>query len=52
LLVVAAGLYHGLNGLRVAFTSFGLGVAQQRRIFYGLLILTVVGSLIFAVRMF
>jgi succinate dehydrogenase / fumarate reductase cytochrome b subunit len=51
LLVVAAGLYHGLNGLRVAFTSFGIGVTQQRWIFYGLLILTVVGSLIFAVRM-
>jgi succinate dehydrogenase / fumarate reductase cytochrome b subunit len=52
LLVVAAGLYHGLNGLRVAFTSFGVGVAHQKRIFYGLLALTVVCVAVFALRMF
>lgn len=52
LLVVGAGLYHGLNGLRVALTSLGIGVAQQRRLFVGLLVLTAVAGLVFAVRMF
>jgi succinate dehydrogenase / fumarate reductase cytochrome b subunit len=52
LLVVAAGLYHGLNGLRVAFSSFGIGVAHQRRIFYGLLLLVIVATAAFALRMF
>lgn len=52
LLVVVAGLYHGLNGLRVALTSFGIGVARQRTLFYGLLALVVLGGLAFALRMF
>ena len=51
LLVVAAGLYHGLNGLRVACSSFGIGVAHQKQIFYGLLALVIVATAIFALRM-
>jgi succinate dehydrogenase / fumarate reductase cytochrome b subunit len=51
LLVVVGGLYHGLNGLRVALTSFGVGVARQKLLFYGLLALVVVGGAVFAVRM-
>jgi DNA-binding SARP family transcriptional activator len=50
LLVVVGGLYHGLNGLRVALTSFGIGVARQRALFYGLLALVVVASALFALR--
>jgi succinate dehydrogenase / fumarate reductase cytochrome b subunit len=52
LLVVAGGLYHGLNGLRVALTSFGVGVARQKLLFYALLALAIGGAAIFAVRMF
>jgi len=51
LLVVVAALYHGLNGLRVALTSFGVGVAHQKALFYGLLVLVAAGGLLFAVRM-
>lgn len=51
LLVITGGLYHGLNGLRVALTSFGVGVAHQRWLFYGILILVIGGGAIFAVRM-
>lgn len=52
LLVVLAGLYHGLNGLRIAATSFGIGVRHQRAIFYVLLAMVLAGGLIFALRMF
>jgi succinate dehydrogenase / fumarate reductase cytochrome b subunit len=51
LLVVVGGLYHGLNGLRIALTSFGVGVAHQRRLFYALLVLVVIGGATFALRM-
>jgi succinate dehydrogenase / fumarate reductase cytochrome b subunit len=51
LFVVVGGLYHGLNGLRIALTSFGVGVAHQRRLFYVVLAVVLIGSAIFAVRM-
>jgi succinate dehydrogenase cytochrome b subunit len=51
LLVVVGGMYHGLNGLRVALTSFGVGVAHQKQLFYALVALVIVGGAIFAVRM-
>ncbi len=52
LLVVAGGLFHGLNGLRVAATSIGIGVRHQRLLFGIVLLASVVGSLVFAARMF
>ena len=52
LLVVLAGLYHGLNGLRVAATSLGVGVRYQGLLFAGVLLITLAGGLIFAARMF
>lgn len=52
LLVVAAGLYHGLNGLRVAATSLGIGVRHQRLLFALVVLVAVAGSLVFAIRMF
>ena len=51
LLVVVGGLYRGLNGLRVALTSFGVGVAHQKLLFCAVLAVVVVGGAIFAVRM-
>lgn len=51
-LVVTAGLIHGLNGLRIALTSFGIAVPYQKQIFTGLFAIAVIGSLIFGFRMF
>jgi succinate dehydrogenase / fumarate reductase cytochrome b subunit len=51
-LVVAACLLHGLNGLRIAITSFALGVSHQRKLFYIFIGLAAAGCLYFAVRMF
>jgi succinate dehydrogenase / fumarate reductase cytochrome b subunit len=51
-LVITAGFIHGLNGIRIALTSFGVGVQRQRQLFITLLTIAIIGSLIFAVRMF
>jgi succinate dehydrogenase / fumarate reductase cytochrome b subunit len=51
-LVIAAGLIHGLNGIRIAMTSFGWGTTRQRQILIGMLALAVAGTIYFAVRMF
>ena len=50
-LVVAAGLIHGLNGLRIVLTSLGIAIPFQKQIFIGLMGIAVIGSLIFAWRM-
>jgi len=51
-LVVVAGIYHGLNGIRVGLTSFGIGVPSQKQLFYVVLVVAVIGSIFFAVKMF
>ena len=52
LLVVVAGLFHGLNGLRLVLTSFGVGVPYQRQMLYGVGVVVVLAGAVFAVRMF
>ena len=52
LLVIFGALYHGLNGLRIALTSFGIAVPYQRQLFYGIFLITIISSVIFAIRMF
>jgi succinate dehydrogenase / fumarate reductase cytochrome b subunit len=52
LLVVAAALFHGLNGIRVILTSFGIGVPAQKQLWFALMALAVIVILVFAVRMF
>ncbi len=52
LLVIAAGFIHGLNGVRVALTSFGVGVRRQKLLFASLMTLALAGTLFFAYRMF
>lgn len=52
LLVVAGGIIHGLNGIRIGLTSFGIGVRYQKQIFIGLMAVAIAGILFFAVRMF
>jgi succinate dehydrogenase / fumarate reductase cytochrome b subunit len=52
LLVVAAGILHGLNGVRIVLTTFGVSVTQQKALFYTLMVVAVVAILIFGIRMF
>ena len=52
LLVVAAGLIHGLNGIRIALTSFGVGVRRQQALFWALMALAAAGTLFFGYKMF
>lgn len=50
--VVAAAILHGLNGIRIVLTSFGIGVTRQKQLFYGFMILAVLIILIFTARMY
>lgn len=52
LLVIAAGLIHGMNGIRIALTSFGIGVRRQKAIFIVCMLAAVVGTSYFAYRLF
>ena len=52
LLVVAAGILHGLNGIRIILTTFGVSVTQQKSLFYTLMFIAVIAILIFGIRMF
>ena len=51
-LVVLGGMLHGLNGLRIAFTSLGNGAAYQKPLFYAMMSLALVVILYFGIRMF
>lgn len=50
--VIAGALIHGLNGIRIAMTSFGWGTTRQRQILVGMLILSIAGTIYFAIKMF
>ena len=50
--VIAGGIIHGLNGIRIALSSFGFGVRIQKQIFVGLMAVAAVGILVFAFSMF
>jgi succinate dehydrogenase / fumarate reductase cytochrome b subunit len=52
LLVVIAGLYHGINGIRIVLNSFGVGIASQKALLAGVVALTLIGSVYFALVMF
>src|SRR5512135_2264738 len=41
--VIAGGLIHGLNGIRIALTSFGIGSRQQLAIFAAMMGLALIG---------
>ncbi len=43
LMLVGAGLYHGLNGIRIILFDLGVGIRQQKAFFAGVLALSVVG---------
>ncbi len=50
--VIAGGLIHGLNGIRVGMTSFGIGVTRQKVLFAGLMLIALVGLVFFGIKMF
>ena len=52
LLVVAAGIIHGLNGIRILLTTFGVGVTRQKQLFYALMAIALIIILVFGLRMF
>jgi succinate dehydrogenase / fumarate reductase, cytochrome b subunit len=52
LLVVAAGILHGTNGIRITLTSFGILVRYQVHIFIITLILSIAAIVYFAYFMF
>jgi succinate dehydrogenase / fumarate reductase, cytochrome b subunit len=52
MLVIAAGLIHGLNGIRIAMNSFGWGIRIQKQAFIALMLLAIVGIIWFGTIMF
>ncbi len=50
--VIAAGFIHGLNGVRIALISFGVGVRYQKALMFGLVGVALIASVIFAIHMF
>lgn len=52
LLVVAAVLIHGMNGIRIALNSLGLGTRIQRPLLIGILVISTAITAYFAIRMF
>jgi succinate dehydrogenase / fumarate reductase cytochrome b subunit len=51
-IVILAVVLHGFNGLRIALTSFGYRVGDQKMLLIVSLIIAVAASLVFAIRMF
>ena len=52
LLVIAAALIHGLNGIRIGLTSFGIAGGKQKQLFVGLMTVAFIAIVYFAFRMF
>jgi len=51
-ILIAAVLFHGLNGLRLILHSIGIGYRKQKLSLGFVLALTVIGSVLFAMRLF
>jgi len=52
MLVIAAGLIHGLNGIRIALNSFGIGARLQKSSFLMLMLFALAGIGYFGFIMF
>ncbi|HAL17267.1 MAG TPA: hypothetical protein DCP32_11120 [Anaerolineaceae bacterium] len=52
LLVIAAGVIHGLNGIRIALNSFGIGVRCQKGTFIALMLIALFIIAFFTFKMF
>jgi succinate dehydrogenase / fumarate reductase, cytochrome b subunit len=51
-IVVLGVLLHGMNGLRIAFTSIGIGSRVQKGLLVAVLVAAAAGSSFFALKMF
>jgi len=51
LFVVAAAFIHGLNGIRIALTSFGNGAGKQKQMFVGFMGVAFIAIAYFGIRM-
>jgi len=52
LIVVAGGVLHGLNGIRIILTTFGISVTRQKQLFYVMMAIALIIILIFGIRMY
>ena len=52
LIVVAGGVLHGLNGIRIILTTFGVSVTRQKQLFYVMMSIALIVILIFGIRMY
>ena len=50
--LIAAVLFHGLNGLRLILHAFGIGIRHQKQLFAAALLGTLLTSVLFAMRLF
>jgi len=50
--VVAAAILHGLNGIRIILTTFGIGVTRQKQLFWGFMAVAAIAILFFFARMY
>ncbi len=52
LIVVAGGVLHGFNGVRIVLTTFGVSVTRQKQLFYALMAIALIVILMFGFHMF
>ena len=50
--VVAGGIIHALNGIRIGLNSLGIGTSYQKQLFVGLMIVALGSISFFAFKMF
>ena len=50
--LIAAVLFHGLNGLRLTLHAFGIGVRYQKKLLILVLAGSTLASILFAIRLF
>lgn len=52
ILLIAAVFLHGLNGLRLIFVAFGIGLRYQKLLFGITLLVTIASAMLFGLRIF
>ncbi len=51
-ILIAAVVFHGLNGLRLTLHAFGIGIRQQKKLLTVAITVTVLVCIVFAIRLF
>jgi succinate dehydrogenase / fumarate reductase cytochrome b subunit len=52
ILLIAAVVLHGLNGLRLVILAFGIGLRRQKELIIVVMVLTILVAWLFAARLF